>query len=745
MRKFLISRSVHAVLLILVLLGLASLRQTDYSLLASLHNATFDSFNVFYPRVSNGQVVIVDIDEASLQDNQFGQWPWPRYQIARLVDKLSALGAKTIVFDMTFSERDRSSPAELLKTLPDSPARLDLKKLLETYPDHDSLLAQSILASKRVVTGFTAAAGEYPLPILRQKIVVSPEASPVFKHSWHIQHAASNLDALESVAAGNGCFCVKPDLDGIIRRVPLFIKIGADNDDDESGFYPSLALEGARVSVDRRAYYKVRALTAQEFTQFSYPFLVMIGPHNIPLDAQAMFRVHYDADQSGHYISVRDVMSGNIDSARIDGKIVLVGTSAAGLRDIRSTPLNLYIPGVAVHRNIIEQILDGHYITRPDGIYGAELMLAFFSGLVIIGLTPFINSFLLTCFTTLIVAGEYGTALYLYVYHGMQFDPVYPSICLSVVFVLATLLHYIRTESERHSIETAFGLYISPDYMNELTQNPEQLRLGGETREITVMFTDIRGFTSLSEHMTPDALVQLMNDFLTPMSDEVMKYRGTIDKYMGDAMMAFWNAPLKDEQHARHAAQAALAMNRALAPLNARLQSEAQMRAQAPLLLKAGIGVNTGAAAVGNMGSKQRFAYSAMGDAVNLASRLEGQTKEFGVDILIGEATYAAIPDFAALELDLIRVKGKTLPVRIYGLFSETQDELFKTLILPHMAMLDLYRSGKWDEARALISQCRSLGYGPMANYYILLEKRIAALAQDPPPLWDGVFEAKTK
>ncbi|WP_148260458.1 adenylate/guanylate cyclase domain-containing protein [Micavibrio aeruginosavorus] len=313
----------------------------------------------------------------------------------------------------------------------------------------------------------------------------------------------------------------------------------------------------------------------------------------------------------------------------------------------------------------------------------------------------------------------------------------------------SALLAYIRMEADRRQIRQAFGLYISPDYMKELTNDPDKLRLGGEVRELSIMFTDIRGFTSISERLSPEELIQLMNDFLTPMSSLVMENRGTIDKYMGDAMMAFWNAPLDDPDHARRACLTALQMNDALAPINAALADRAAQNGQKPLVLSAGIGVNTGMTSVGNMGSKQRFAYSALGDSVNLASRLEGQTKTYGVQILVSERTKKAAGPLAFVELDLLRVKGKTEPVRIFTLvgdeaYAKTPD--FMTWMTAHQSMLDLYRAADFDGAEQALTQARSASHARLDAYYDMFLARIRTLKNNRPgDGWDGVFEATSK
>jgi adenylate cyclase len=318
-----------------------------------------------------------------------------------------------------------------------------------------------------------------------------------------------------------------------------------------------------------------------------------------------------------------------------------------------------------------------------------------------------------------------------------------------VMFVLSSLLSYLKAEYERREIRGAFGLYISPDFMKELTRNPDKLKLGGEIKKLTIMFTDIRNFTTIAEGMTPEVLIHTMNDFLTPMSDEVLNARGTIDKYMGDAMMAFWNAPLDVDDHERHAVRAALRMRAVLAPINDQLKTRAAAEGRTFYPLNCGIGINTGPVAVGNMGSKQRFAYSVLGDAVNLASRLEGQTKVYGVNILLGEKTALKASDFALMEIDYIRVKGKTEPVRIYTVLGDESmvSTGFRAWQARHAQFLAAYRDGKFNDAMEHLDACREMDTTDrMGDYYMVFKMRIQAFRKTPPSLdWDGVYAATDK
>jgi len=554
----------------------------------------------------------------------------------------------------------------------------------------------------------------------------------------------SNIGILEDMAAGNGCFGVSPELDGIVRQVPLFFRI---SDKDGKGYvYPSLALEGLRVAIDPRISHKIRPLKANELKSLSPSYLLKVGDYNVPVDDGADFYVYYAPARMDRYISAWDVVQGTVPQEKIKNKIVLIGTSAGGLKDIRSTPLNLYIPGVEMHLNIIEQILQEKYLLRPQIVQGAEWIATGVVGLLIILIAPFIGAVSLGAVVVAIISMIFYTSVSMF-HKGVLIDPVFPSLTIFIMFVLSSLMTYIRAEMERRAVKQAFGLYISPDYMKELTKNPDQLRLGGEIRDISVMFTDIRGFTTISEQLAPSELIQLMNEFLTPMSDLVMSNKGTIDKYMGDAMMAFWNAPMEDPDHARNACIAALAMNESLSPINERLAARAAEQGGKPITLRAGIGINSGPGAVGNMGSKQRFAYSVLGDTVNLASRLESQTKSYGVEILMGEETARAVPDFAILELDLLRVKGKTEPARIFTLLAKEKTEEFQNLERIHETMLRQYRARDFKKALATVEDCLKTETGrKLAAYYAMMKERMEDLMKFPlEGGWDGVYTAQSK
>jgi adenylate cyclase len=751
MTKFLTNRWVHFLVLAALLGAAVYVSGSSHDMRKRLQYATFDTFNRLHPRPPTNEIAIIDLDEESVKI--LGQWPWPRNVMAKMVETLDDLGASVIAFDIVFAEPDRTSPARIGKSLPDSPIYDIVKKELSTLPDNDAVFTQAIKDAGNIVTGFTRAQQE---ETLRLPVLSSPptfllrDKKPFYTDTLGVPGVATNLPDFAEAAAGNGSFMATPDIDGIIREVSLFVRFPPDRTYGyEPTLYPMLGLEALRVRDHKNARYVIRAQKDKHALDTDY--LLKVAGHEIPIESNAKTWVYYRDIKPEEYVSAQrlfDPLEKPALEKKIKNKIVFVGTSAEGLRDIRSTPLDIFIPGVEVHVNLVEQILQGKFLTRPDIIVGVEAMIIGVAGLLIILLGPFINVIVLGLFTSVMIGWMfYGS--WLSYQAGLLIDPVYSSLALSVMFLVSSLLSYIRSEAERRQVRQAFGLYIAPSFMEELTKNPEKLKLGGEVRDLTVMFTDIRSFTKISENLSPEELIQLMNDFLTPMSDLVMDNRGTIDKYMGDAMMAFWNAPLDDPDHARHACLAALKMNEALIPINAQVKARAEKDGRVPVLLNAGIGINTGPCSVGNMGSRQRFAYSALGDAVNLASRLEGQTKTYGVNLLVGEDTQKLVSDLAFLELDLLKVKGREKPVKVFTLVGDStmvNDPAFKAWATAHNAMLAGYRIADFDCAAQDLKSARGAANGKLSAYYDLFMDRISDLMKNPPAAgWDGVFEATSK
>ena len=478
---------------------------------------------------------------------------------------------------------------------------------------------------------------------------------------------------------------------------------------------------------------------------------IKVGRLEIPVDGHGRFWMHFAEAAPERVIPLWKVFEKDFDPALVAGKILFFGTSAAGLKDLRTTPLDPAAAGVDVHVQATEQILSGQFVERPDWTDGMEKLFILVMGLALILLTPHFGAMPGASISLGTAFGAVAMSWYLYTDKLLLMDPIYPGIAILAIYLSSSTIMYLQTEAERERVRGAFSQYLSPALVEQLAREPDRLRLGGESRNMSFLFCDVRGFTSISESFksNPQGLTRLINRFLTPLTDAILARQGTIDKYMGDCIMAFWNAPMEDEQHPHHACESALVMFEELEQLNQDLEAEARENGTEHKPLNVGVGVNTGDCVVGNMGSEQRFDYSVLGDAVNLAARLEGQSKNYGVGIVIGEETEARVgDDFATLELDLIAVKGKSEAVRIHTILGRENmlhQQDFLALKAQHAAMLDAYRGQNWAKARKLVKECRSAD-GSLNDLYDMYDERIEFYTENPPDSdWDGVFVATTK
>lgn len=739
----------HGRLIALFLLAaVLGVRTFDPAVTQLLRMRSFDLLQELFPRaVTDQPVAIVDIDDESLAT--IGQWPWPRTILAELVDRLTSLGAVVIGFDVVFPEPDRMSPALAAKSF----VGLDreTRDALARLPGNDSVFAGA-LGRSRVVLGESARErdlGDGAGPPLR-----SPLATIGTDPRSYLQGFPGIVRAvpeLEDAAAGRAMITIMPERDGIVRRVPLVLAVG-------NILFPALSFEMLHVALGESVLVRASPFGMQE---------LLIGEHAIPTDRQGRVWVHFARHEGNIYVSARDILDGTVDPARIAGKLILIGTSAVGLNDNKTTPLDASLPGVEVHAQLLETVLGESYITRPDWAERAELLLIALTGLAMIVLVPISGArwtlLVLVLFAGAIAAG----AVYLYAAHAFLLDATFPLATAALLYTILVYAGYSREETQRRQIRTAFNQYLSPARVEQLVNDPSKLNLGGEHRNMTFLFSDIRGFTAISERYRDDPgdLTELINRYMTPMTDAILAHEGTIDKYIGDAIMAIWNAPLDDAKHARNACRAALAMLEELATLNGKLAADAVSgeAAQQDALdhgetllvhrvftprLDIGIGINTGDCIVGNMGSELRKSYTVLGDAVNLASRLESQSKNYGVAIVIGEDTEAHVRDFACLELDLIAVKGRAEAVHIHALLGDDEAAAtsgFMELRSRHIAMIDAYRGQRWDEALAHIASCRPLA-PRLDAFYAFYQERIADFAvRPPPPGWRGIHVAETK
>jgi adenylate cyclase len=724
-----------------ILLAAFFLWASDADALSHFRLNVFDEFLRLKPRVYEPVPVrIVDIDDDSLA--RFGQWPWPRTLLAKLVNRLNELGAAAIAFDILFIEPDRTSPARLVEDMegiaPDDPLIARFAKM----SDHDQMFATAIGRS-HVVLGFAPRAKKRPrLPETKATFAIAGDDP----RPWvpHFRGAASSLEVLETPAAGNGILGTLPERDGISRRIPLITAIG-------DKLYPSLGVDALRIAQGARTYV-VKSTGASGVTAFGEHAgvsSIKIGHVVVPTSADGTVWVHFTPHEPERFVPASAILDGSADPDLIKDNIVLVGTTAEGLKEFRPTPLDPAAAGVEMHAQLIEQMLLGDNVERPNWARGAEAAFMLGIGVFLLLLLPRVGPKWTALLGLAAVAPAIGGSWYAYAEYNWLIDPVFPSLVGVLVYLSSSTVMFVRTETERRQVRHAFGRYLAPAVIEQLAEHPERLTLGGELREMTLMFSDVRNFTTISEGLDAQGLTSFLNRYLTPMTDAIMSSRGTVDKYMGDGIMAFWNAPLDDPEHAEHACRAALAMRSQLARLNDGWRAEAAAEGRPFREVRAGIGLNTGECVVGNLGSDQRFDYSVLGDDANVASRLEGQTKTYLVDIIIGERTAEQAPQFALLELDLVQVVGKTKPVRIFFLFGDESvatTEAFASLANAHGAMIAAYRERQWAEALAQLEICRNQAPDTLRDYYQLYEERITDLvASPPPPAWDGVFEALTK
>lgn len=708
-------------------------------------------------RMQNGaldpRVVIVDIDEKSLAE--VGRWPWSRDVVAQLVDKLDEkYHARVISFDVIFSEADTSSGYATLEAL----SRKELKSVkgfaeriraLKPTFDYDARMARS-LDSRPTVLGYflsneptAVTKGLLPSPVFSIDQLGGAEIDASTYRAY-----TGNLENLQLAAKAGGFMNPTPDSDGTIRRLILLARVGDD-------YYESLALATARVGLGAS---RVRPIlfTEEETWQSGeahrqYGALKALRlnskpePTYIPLDRNLTALINYrgpGGPRGGQYryVSAVDVLQEKVPMEHLADTIVLVGTTSAGLKDLRPAPVNIDYPGVEMHANIIASILDGDFKQEPDFSIGLQLLQAVAIGIVLGLLLPVLTPSL--SILASLAAGAAVVGANFAMYH--QLNWVIP-IAVSLLLVAGLSIFniawgYLFEYRKGRAMVNLFGEYVAPELVAEMAANPENYSMEGESRELTVLFCDVRGFTTISEGLDPNALREYINIYLTAMSEDIRGNRGTLDKYIGDAVMAFWGAPVELPNHAARAVATALKMQHTADALNR------DFTARNWPALKIGIGLNTGEMRVGDMGSRIRRAYTVMGDAVNLSSRLEGITKIYGVGIAVGEATRRAAPQFAYRELDRVRVKGKTEPVPIFEpLAIETElDDAARTELEKWQRALGQVRSQQWDEAERAIREL--LAGRPGDGLYALYLERIAHYRTHPPgPDWDGVTTFETK
>ena len=716
MRKMRILR-LQSLIPLVVLAAAALFALQDPFFVVALRESVFDAYQRIHPReYQPAPVRIIDIDEASL--NRLGQWPWPRSRLADLVDRLRQLGAAAIVFDMLFAEPDRTSPSLLLQQWRDKPLPGEWLAKLE---DFDATFARS-LSGGPTVTGFA--------------LVARPEGPPPARHAGFAfvgadprpfvpayRGAVTSLLAIEQAAAGNGALNVGFAAGGVIRRVPLLLALGDQ-------LYPSLAGEALRVAQGADTYVVKTAGAADEVSFGTHTGIthVRIGAYVVPTDSRGEIWVSYTPPVADRYVPAWEVLQGAVDTAAIRGAIVLIGSTAAGLQDLHATPLATAAPGVAIHAQVIEQILLGIHLNRPDWARGAEILLMLGLAALLLLLGSRIGAVWTAVIGSAATLAAFAASWYAFREQRILLDPVFPAAAVLVTYVIFSLIKALHTEREQRWVRKAFASYMSPKLVQQLVENPHHLQLSGERRELSFLFTDLEGFTSFVEHAEPSQIVPVINAYLDGMIRIAFEHEGTVDKIIGDALHVMFGAPVAAPDHATRAIACALDIDRF-----AHAFAHSQRQAGVPFG-ETRIGVNSGSAIVGNFGGDLKFDYTAHGDAINTAARLEGANKYLGTRICVSEYTVALCPGFVGRPAGTLVLKGKSRPIRVFEPCAEkTRDAAAMAEYRAAFALLEAGDAGaeaafaafveKWPEDRLATYHMRRLRRGDRGAGVTLTEK----------------------
>lgn len=728
-------------LLITALLILHTSNKFHWSIIERTENFLYDLRIMFtMPNDVDESIVIIDIDEKSL--SEIGRWPWSRNQLVRLIDELFDNYAVSLVgFDVVFPEADESSGLKILQVLGrDRLAEIDeYKKIvseLENELNYDKQLADSFTDNNVVlgyyfhdenVSGTSTKSGELPEAVFhrdkfKDKNIISRKATGY----------NANIKILQNAAMGAGHFSPWLDNDGVVRRVPLLYEY-------QGHFYETLSLAMIRQLFEIE---KINPAFEKNYNT-AYPSLEKLELkylEPIPVDKYIQALVPYRGKQGSYqYLSATDVIHGRADKSILEGAVILVGTTAPGLYDLRTTPVQKQYAGVEIHANLMSGILEGKIKHSPAWVDAAELLQLLTTGVILSLLLPLLSPLMSTVSSLIITGIIIGINLWLW-QSGMVMPLASSLILIVFIFIINMSYGFFIERRGKLQIASTFGQYIPPELIDEMNFDPDSYTLDAENREMTVLFSDVRSFTTISEGLTPEELSELMNEYLTPMTKIIHDNRGTIDKYIGDAVMAFWGAPIENSAHARYALKTAMEM---LERMHA-LRHEFQERGWPALHI--GVGLNTGTMSVGNMGSKFRLSYTILGDAVNLGSRLEGLTKAYGVELIVSETTKLAVPEYVYRELDLVKVKGKDKPIGIYepvALEAEISREESEEISMLAKALI-AYRNQDWQIAEKLFNSLKHAS--PERILYELYLERIEDFKSQPPgENWDGVFIHKTK
>jgi adenylate cyclase len=687
--------------LLLVLL-LVVLRVADPYPLQVARDVAFDTLERLKPRTGpEGPVRVIDIDEASLA--KFGQWPWPRDRLAELTSRLTQLGAAAIGFDVLFPEPDRMSPRQLATLVPG----VDLSK----FPDTDAAFATALSQSRSVLGFSESSAGQPMAGVPKSGVAVSgSDPTPALPK---LIGAVAPLQSLRDAAPGLGSLSLESlESASAVRRVPLLWSAGKQ-------VYPTLSIELLRLAQAADTLV-VLGDTSDSHTMDS----LRVGQFTVPTTAAGDLWLYYRAPDPKLYVSAAAILGDNwqAQAPNIQGEIVLIGTSASGLLDLHQTALGDVVPGVSIHAQAIDQIVSGQFLSRADWVQGLEMVAFALTGLilvlVVLRLGPLAGLLVGAGLVAAIAAGTWA----LFSNYGILVDPSFPIAGASLVYGAMVYFQFSLSDRSRREVRRAFGYYVAPELLGEIERNSGKLELGGELKEISVMFCDMRGFTSFTEKHTPHETLATLNTLFGALGKEIVNRFGTIDKFIGDAIMAFWNAPVDVPQHPRKAALAAIAMRETLEALNAK-------KTFGDPGIAFGTGIATGVALVGNMGLETRFDYSTIGDPVNVASRVEGESKVIGFDIVAAEPTSVATPEMAWLEAGSVQLKGKAQRLRIFILVGNedlARSDAFIHMSAAHKALIEALRRGQGGEELATCKALAPAAHPRLVRFYELVPDRIA-------------------
>jgi adenylate cyclase len=731
-------RIVLGLVIALVFVGHAA-KFYQIGIVNQLDHIVYDTrLKVAMPRGIDDRIVILDIDEKSLQE--VARWPWPRDVMASLVTKLFDKYQIAIVgFDVVFAESDYSSGIKRLDELASGelrrvPGFAEAYGKLRPKLDNDGLLSSAI-KGKPVVLGYYFNSDKDARRIAAIPEPVLPKGTFSGRNIAFTSWAGygGNIAQFQASAATGGHINSLPDFDGVVRRVPLLAEY-------DGAYYEALSLAVVRTLLGSP---KVELGYPSEGGGNGYSGLewLKIGPLTIPVDETASALVPYRGPKfSFRYVSLADVIADRIPADSLKGRIALVGTTAPGLLDLRATPVDSVYPGVEVHANLIGGMLDQTIKQKPSYMLGAEVILLLIGGVVLAFLLPALSP-LLAVLVSLVAMALIVALNYVIWTHGGLLLPLASSLLMTVgLFTTNMAYGYFVESRSKRLITELFGQYVPPELVDKMAKDPQKYSMDGRSEQLTVLFSDIVGFTSISEALSPKDLSAFINEYLTSMSLVIRDHRGTLDKYIGDAIMAFWGAPVDDPEHARQGVLAALGMQARLLEVNELIRA----RNWPPIRI--GIGVNSGMMSVGDMGSRVRRAYTVMGDAVNLGSRLEALTRVYGVGVIVGQGTRELVTDIVFRELDKVKVKGKDEPVAIFeavGLQETVGEALREEINLWH-AFLSQYRAQQWDQAEKSLADLARMN--PEHKLYEEFSGRLSQMREMPPaPGWDGVMAFKSK